>query len=177
MRRRVTTLNADWIDYWAGRYDPDSDREVLDEVGPRVRKRGCYDRNDLLTVGRWKSVRVLSRLESNTDEMIHDITRTALAAPEPIQHLVLTLLNGVQVPVASSLLMVWQPNVHTVIDVRAVKSLVANGEIADPAPKLYPPYIKYLSVCKEISRRCCRSLRTVDRALYQADGCPADIRT
>ncbi len=166
----MTALNAHWIDYWAGRYAPDSDDEVLNEVGPRVRKRGCYDRNDLLTVGRWKTPRVLSRLDSNTDEMIRDITSTALAAPEPIQHLVLTLLNGVLVPVASSLLMVWQPGVHTVIDVRAVNSLVVNGEIADPAPNMYPPYVDYLKVCRTISQRCDRSLRTVDRALYQANG-------
>jgi hypothetical protein len=101
------TLDADWIDYWAGDYDPASDEEVLNDVGPRLRQRGCYDRQDLLAVGRWKSARALSRLNSNTDTMIRDITRTALAAPEPIQHLVLTLLNGVLVPMASSLLMVW----------------------------------------------------------------------
>jgi hypothetical protein len=166
----VTTLNAAWIDFWAKRYDPNSDAEVLNEVGPRVRERGCYDRDDLLTVGRWKAARVLPRLDSNADEMIHDVTSTALAAPEPIQRLILTLLSGVQVPMASSLLMVWQPDVHTVIDVRAVKSLVAHGQIADPAPKSYPRYMDYLKVCKSIAERCGRSLRTVDRALYQANG-------
>lgn len=163
-------LDVNWIDYWAGDYNPALDDEVLTEVGPRVRARGCYDRLDLLTVGRWKSRRVLSRLNSNTDELIRDITGTALAAPEPIQHRVLTLLDGVGVPVASSLLMSWQPDVHTVIDVRAVNSLVVNNEIADPTPKLYPPYRDYLTVCRAISRRCDRSLRTVDRALYRADG-------
>ncbi|OBH86158.1 hypothetical protein A5680_06090 [Mycobacterium sp. E2989] len=143
---------------------------MLNVVGPRVRERGCYDRVDLLTVGRWKAVRVLPRLDSNADEMIHDVTSTALAAPEPIQHLILTLLKGVQVPMASSLLMAWQPDVHTVMDVRAVKSLAAHGEIADPAPKLYPPYMQYLKVCRSIAERCGRNLRSVDRALYQAKG-------
>ncbi|WP_006247150.1 hypothetical protein [Mycolicibacterium tusciae] len=164
------TVTADWIDHWAARYDTDADNEVLNEVGPRVRTRGCYDHDDLLTVGRWKTPRVLSRLASNTDEMIHDITATALSAPFPIQHLVLTLLNGVLVPVASSMLMVWKPEDHTVIDVRAVKSLVANKEMPEPSAKSYPPYMDYLSVCRAISERCSRSLRTVDRALYQANG-------
>ncbi len=104
--------------------------------------------------------------------MIRDITSTALAAPPPIQHCILTLLHGVGVPMASALLMVWQPDQHTVIDVRAVKSLVNNSEIDDPAPDLYPPYMKYLDKCKEISKRCGRSLRTVDRALYKANGRP-----
>lgn len=163
-------LDADWIDYWAGRYAPDFDNEVLNEVGPRVRAQGHYDRHDLLAVGRWKTRRAGSRLNSNTDESIRDITGTALAAPEAIQHRILTLLNGVGVPLASSLLMVWQPDVHTVIDVRAVNSLVAFGAIADPGPRRYPPYMEYLFVCRAISRRCDRDLRTVDRALYRANG-------
>jgi hypothetical protein len=101
---------------------------------------------------------------------VHETRDGSLAAPEPIQHLILGLLNGVQVPMASSLLMVWQPDVHTVIDVRAVKSLVAHGEIPDPAPKSYPRYMDYRKVCRSVAERCERSLRTVDRALYQANG-------
>jgi hypothetical protein len=168
----VTLINTNWIDYWASRYEekyPEYD-DVLNEVGARVRQRSSYDRNDLLTVGRWKSARVLPSLDSNTDEMIDHITRTAFVAPEPIQHLVLTLLRGVGVPMASSLLMAWKPNVHTVIDVRAVNSLVANGEIDDPSPNSYPPYMDYLKVCRAIAERCKCSLRRLDRALYQANG-------
>jgi hypothetical protein len=108
-------------------------------------------------------------LASNTDEMIGDITSTALAAPIAIQHRILTLPNGVAVPMASALLMVWKPEVHNVIDVRAVASHVACGEIDDPATNSYPPYLSYLSVCKAISERCGRDLRTVDRALYGAN--------
>ncbi|SPM43353.1 hypothetical protein MNAB215_5579 [Mycobacterium numidiamassiliense] len=113
-------------------------------------------------------------MASNTDEMIRDITSTALAAPMPIQHRILTLLNGVGVPMASSLLMVWRPEEHTVIDVRAVKSLVVYREIADPTPKPYPSYMEYVKVCRGISQRCARSLRTVDRALYRANGTSAE---
>ena len=70
---------------------------------------------------------------------------------------------------ASSLLMVWQPDEHTVLDVRAVKSLVKNNEIPAPQRK-YPPYMEYLSACKAISERCGRSLRVLDRALFEANG-------
>jgi hypothetical protein len=93
-----------------------------------------------------------------------------LTAPLPIRHKILIRLNGVGVPVASALLMVWHPDEHTVIDKRAVKSLVENGEIDDPAPDKYPPYTHYLAVCNAISKRCGRCLRTVDRALYEAKG-------
>jgi len=167
---RNVLIDASWIDHWADRYSVNADNDVLDRVGPKVRELGHYDRDSFLAVGRWKSRRAISRMASNTDEMIHDLTATALAAPLPIQHLILTLLHGVAVPMASSLLTVWHPEEHTVIDIRAVKSLVEHGEIPNPAPNTYPPYMEYLAVCKTIAQRCDRSLRTVDRALYQANG-------
>ena len=123
-----------------------------------------------MAVGQWKSPRAKRSLESNSDDMIHDITATAFTAPLPIQHRILTLLSGVEVPMASALLMVWQPEEHTVIDVRAVASLVALGEIPDPAPKKYPPYMGYLAVCKAIAQRVGCDLRRLDRALYGANG-------
>jgi hypothetical protein len=94
----------------------------------------------------------------------------ALQAEFPYQHRILTLLKGVLVPTASALLMVWDQDRHTVIDIRAVNSLVKTGEINDPAARLYPPYMAYLDVCKKIRERCGRNLRTIDRALYMADG-------
>lgn len=163
-------IDASWIDHWVDRYPQKSDDEVLDRIGPRVRKRGFYDREDFLTVGAWKSPRPKKSMASNTDEMIHDVTATALAAPLSIQHRILMILNGVLVPMASSLLMVWQPDEHTVIDVRAVKSLVAQEGMSDPGAGKYPPYVEYLTLCKEIAQRCNRSLRVLDRALYAANG-------
>lgn len=165
-------IGTEWIDYWSSppRYPAGYDDDVLDNVGPRVRERKCYDRRDFLRVGTWKSRRAQGWMALNTDDEIRDITSMALAALRPYQHRILTLLDGVAVPMASSLLMVWNPEEHTVIDKRAVKSLVAHTEIADPGPGKYPPYIDYLDVCHAISRRCRRKLRVVDRALYAANG-------
>ncbi len=164
-------IDKTWIDHWSRKYDERYDAKVLDEIGPRVGERGYYDREDLLAVGRWKARgRTQAALNANKDKEIHDITRMALEAELPYQHRILTLLQGVGVPMASALLMVWQPDQHTVIDVRAVNSLVKNDEIEDPTPRLYPPYINYLDVCKKIRDRCGGSLRTIDRALYKADG-------
>lgn len=169
-RQSRVGIDASWIDRWADQYSASFDDDVLHRVGPKVREQGYFDRDSFLAVGRWKSRRATSQMTSNTDEMIHDVTATALAAPLPIQHLVLDILRGVAVPMASALLTVWNPEQHTVIDVRAVNSLVTHGEIPNPAPRKYPPYIRYLTVCKDLARRCNRDLRTVDRALYEANG-------
>ncbi len=157
-------IDAAWIDDWAEHYDKDYDTKVLNEIAPQVRERGYYDRQDLLDVGRWKARgRTQSSLKDNTDKEIRDITRMALEAELPYQHRILTLLKGVQRPTASALLMVWDKDRHTVIDVNAIQSLFDHREIKT----LHPSYMDYLKVCQEISRRCDRPLRKVDRALYE----------
>lgn len=161
-------IEQPWIDAWSKKYDIPYDSN-LKGLGDRVRQRRHYDRDDLLEIGHWKSARATGRMSRNTDDEIQEITGLALSASEPLRHRILTLLKGVGVPMASALLMAWDPEKYTVIDVRAVSSLVAHGEISPTEGKL-PPYLEYLQVCREIAQRCDRDLRTVDRALYAAAG-------
>jgi hypothetical protein len=123
-------IDATWIDHWAEDYDKGYDTK-LNEIGQRVRKRGYYDREGLLYVGGWKARhRTQSRLNANSDKEIRDITSMALEAELPYQHRILTLLKGVAVPTASALLMVWDQDRHTVIDVNAISALHKHGEIS-----------------------------------------------
>jgi hypothetical protein len=116
----------------------------------------------LLAVGHWKSTRVLSRLNSNSDEDIEDITRVALSAPNRLKHRILHLLAGVQTPVASALLTVWNADMFTVTDVRAMETLRAHGEFSGPDPR----YTPYLALCRDIAMRARCDLQTLDRALW-----------
>lgn len=167
-------IDADWITGWGKKYPPESDN-VLNAIHGSVHARGYYDRDDLLTVGQWKLTgsywpRHCKTMDRNTDDMIRDVTRTALTAPLSIQHRVMCLLAGVGEPVASALLMAWDDAVHTVIDRKAVKSLQAHGEIAPTPEGALPPYLEYLDVCQRIRQRCGCGLRVLDRALYKANG-------
>ena len=169
-------LDRRFVEAWAGRYvqymGPVESR-LLDEVGPHVRQQGHYTREDLAAVGDWKSVRIRSRLASNSDEDIRDISSMAFAAPERFQHSVLTLLRGVQVRAASALLTVWDPTRHTVMDVRSLNALYDWGEIESTSM----PYPEYLAVCRSIVDRLATDLRSLDRALWRwdKDGRPADV--
>lgn len=157
-------IDATWIDKWAGDYGANYDAKVLTEIGPRVHQRGYYDRYDLLEVGRWKARgRTQSLLKKNSEKEIRDITKMALEAELPYQHLIRTLLKGIQVPTATALLMVWDQDRHTVIDVNAIKALSVHRKVSTR----HPSYPDYLKVCKEISRRWDRPLRKVDQALYE----------
>jgi hypothetical protein len=158
-------IDKAFVNRWAPSYADDFDTEVFSDVAPRVRRRGAYDRDDLLRVGTWKARgRTLGRLSTNSDEEIAYISSVAFAAPESIGYRMLTLLHGVGEPTASALLTVWDPDRFTVIDYRALESLRKAGELGAADPD----YPAYLGLCRRIAERCGCELRTLDRALWQA---------
>ncbi|TYB91845.1 hypothetical protein FXF53_29310 [Micromonospora sp. WP24] len=98
----------------------------------------------------------------NRDKDIEEITRLALVAPERLRHRILTLLDGVGVPMASALLAVCNPRLFTVVDFRAIETLQLHRELDDA-----PAYPVYLEVCRAVAERVGTDLRTLDRALWQ----------
>jgi len=86
----------------------------------------------------------------------------ALAAPEQIQHRILTLLDGVRVPTATALLAVACLRRHTILDVRSTESLVRLGFWDGTGG-----YRAYLEVCRRLADAVGADLRTLDRALWR----------
>ena len=106
---------------------------------------GCADRRQLRP-GHRRSLRFAS--DSRTSE------RSAIET--------LTKLHGVGIPVASAILTLINPDKYTIIDYRALESL---GVTDWPDSVEY--YLGYLAGCRELARRYNKSLRTLDRALWQ----------
>lgn len=140
---------------------------LLEEVHPVVAERGHLTRDELIDIASWKSRRTSSLIARNTEADVVDITRTAFAAPDRLRHRVLTLLHGVQVPMASAVLTVWQPDRYTVIDRRAVASLRRLGLWTDHDH--WPSYPTYCDLCVDEAARLGVDLRTLDRALWESD--------
>jgi hypothetical protein len=141
---------------------PAAEVDLLDRVGPIVAARGYYERDEFLAVGRWKSPRPGKHLAANTDDDIVDVTRIALGSPTRLQHRILTLLNGVQVPMATALLAVVLPDRHTIFDVRSSEALARIG--AWDGEGGYP---SYRAVSVQVAGALGVSLRALDRALWQ----------
>jgi hypothetical protein len=169
-----------FVSRWNQRYldddlDAAADEErLLTQVGNAVRKRGWYSKAELIRVGEWKARgRIRGRLAENSDADVKEITSTALAAPEDRQAPILGKLHGVADPMASALLMVWDPEHHTVLDFRAVAALERlqrRGLLREEVPEregLYPPYPAYVKCCRAIAQRLGVSLRELDRALWK----------
>jgi hypothetical protein len=75
---------------------------------------------------------------------------------------VLTALHGVGIPMASAILTAINPERYTVLDFRALESLgITNW------PENVAFYVFYLEACRELAAKHGKSLRTLDRALWQ----------
>jgi hypothetical protein len=114
-------MNRAFITRWNQRYlddDPSAaakEERLLTQVGSAVRQRGWYSKPELIQVGEWKARgRIRGRLAQNSDADVKAITMSAFTAPEDRQHRILGTLHGVGDPMASALLMVWDPKRHTV---------------------------------------------------------------
>ncbi len=79
-------FDRDFVSRWSQRYaNTAKEQELLTKVGPAVARRGYYMVDELAKVGEWKSPRIRSRLAQNSATDVENITRVALAAPEPLQ--------------------------------------------------------------------------------------------
>jgi hypothetical protein len=168
-------FDRDFVSRWSQRYaNTVKEQELLTKIGPAVARRGYYKKDELAQVGEWKSPRIRKRLAQNSSTDVEDITRMALAAPERLQHRVLGSLHGIRDPVATAVLTIWAPDLHTVLDFRAVEALDALhrlGAVSETLPKhevgSLPDYVAYLECCRAIARRLGVDLRDLDRALWQ----------
>lgn len=153
--------------------------QLLDHLGPAVRRRGYYTKTELVRVGRWKSARNGGRLAKNSPALVEAATKKAFAAPEPLKLYALQVLEGVLDPVASALLAFPFPKTHTVIDYRASRALEVlqkQGDLAfellwrpkpDPRDEGSPPYPVYRDACLKLATHLNVSLRDLDQALWQ----------
>lgn len=108
------------------------------------------------------------------EEQISLLTRRAFVCADDLGALlILTLIPGVRAAAASAILTVRDSERYTVMDVRALRSLIMMGlwsETDQGTAASCLTWLHYLDVCRELAHRSDRSLRTVDRALWAANG-------
>lgn len=148
----------------ASRYGYADDSEVV-AAGARAGQRGWYEREEFDTVYRWKSPRSFGKTASLDDEQIANATRTAFEQSDEEGRMdALLTLDGVGVPVASTLLAFAFLGDYPILDWRALESL---GYTRQRTQYPTPFWLEYLQACREVAQRCGLDLRTLDKALWQ----------
>ena len=151
------------IDALAERYGASQDDDAL-LAGKRIASGEDYSRDNLKVIVDWKSPRREALIDDNKDDHIEIALKFAAApsTPEAMAVAVLTALHGVGIPMASAILTAINPDRYTVLDFRALESLgVMNW------PDTVEFYVHYLEACRELAAKHGKSLRNLDRALWQ----------
>ncbi|MCK4324710.1 MAG: hypothetical protein KAW89_09290 [Armatimonadetes bacterium] len=169
MKRR--RINKRIIERIAREYDKTYDAHVLCcAFRQRILDRKCLVKKELLDIVRWKTDRRIDLAEENSAIEIKRITRQAFCAAKRghINEAVRVLcdLRGVQVRMASAILMVWNPERYTVMDDYACKALRHLGLGYTRTSYTAGTYVTYLDACTKLSKKHDVDLRTLDRYLW-----------
>jgi hypothetical protein len=152
------------IPKWSSRYDYPPDPVIQDEIVPRVRKSGCLTKPDFLAICRWKTPRSQSRCRSNPPDFIESVSKIALSTSnERLRIEILTLLNGVNWPTASTLLFWLHKEEYPILDFRALWSL-GYAKLPEYNFSFWSDYVQY---CRKLAHKSGVTVRTLDRALWQ----------
>jgi hypothetical protein len=146
----------------AEKFDLNDDRAAI-AAGKKIGD-GDFSPIHFEEIFEWKTRgRGRSRLKFNSDDEVSDALRLATIATTPRAAIaVLMGLHGVYVPVASAIMAVVKPNVHTVVDFRALQALDYHDK-----DRSLPLYLAYRVYCLDLAAKWQMSLRNLDRALWQ----------
>jgi hypothetical protein len=186
MAKAVVDL-TDWVTSWAAAHNRSHD----DQLRP-LQGKPALDAADRQLLARWKFEsnrarlrRTLNLLARNEQSLADELTRRALACNDDLgAWLIAQQILGFGPALASAMLMAYDRERFTVIDVRAFRSivlLVQTGSLAghdvDPGKLVRGgrfgaagTWLAYLDACRALAMVTGCSLRDVDRALYVANG-------
>lgn len=139
------------------------DQSQLD-IGARAKALGYYTQPDFVAICNWKTRgRPRRYYIKNTEQGVQKQTSIALTDPnEETRIRALLLLNGVGLPTASMLLHLASPDQYPVIDFRTLWSLGCESAHINVSF-----WLKYVHFCRDLSAKWGKSLRDLDRALFQ----------
>ena len=102
-------------------YRSEAEFQAIDQ---RLQGKKALTKNDLRAFIAWKSPRTKSKVEANDDATVLQVSRIAIAMPEPYLAVhTLTVLAGVGISVASAIMAFVNPDVHAVMDRHTVRAL------------------------------------------------------
>jgi hypothetical protein len=174
-RRQGANMTDDelrrWVRCWSAQYPVEHDNVLIPLHG-----RAVFTLEEIDEILYWmlrKAPPYLTsarnNLKSLPESYVLDIVARAIGCNDDLgAYLLLADLKGARHAVPSAILATADPDRYTVYDQTAKKSLKALGLLQDSQCK--GEWLNYLHSCRHIARRTGLSLRTIDRALYEANG-------
>lgn len=162
------------------KYEPlyvltDVESELFSSIGPKVVTREAYKRKHFLKVAEWKAIGVLPRLESIPSGDIDFVTGVALddETPNHLRLPLLQILPGVGIPMASTLLTVFNPKKFSIMDTRSLSVLHAFNLVSTDSPTAMD-YQTYRKLMKSLAKGANCAPLDLYRALIAYSRTPQD---
>lgn len=147
----------------AARYEYQTD-DILSEISKSAKEKNYLTKDEFLKICAWKTPRSKPKCASNSKEYIEEITKIAFTTKsDQLRIEILTLLNGVGWPTASTILHFCHVKEFPIIDFRALFSL----SIEVPNKYEYSFWNDYTLYCRKLGEDLNLNLRTIDRGLWQ----------
>ena len=162
LERREPRMPLDEVHEWLARFGDGVDR-VIDVIAPAVRARGHFLRDEFLETYAWKTRRTLGRAQRYSEAEIADVTGVAFRqTDEKLRIDLLRALDGVDWPVASTLLHVGVSASYPILDFRALWSLGSTM----PTYVNFEFWWAYVVCCRDLAAQAGVTVRELDKALW-----------
>jgi hypothetical protein len=175
----MAELNKNLLLKWQNEYDQEywhgSDREIEETMKEHLLNkfkagRLYLDKDEFNKICYWKAKRNKRNYSNNSEDYIKYITTQSFSSSNDRFIIeVLTLLNGVQYPVASTILHFAFPDKYPIIDWRVLWSLCRLGftDLKQPAKYTFDFYHKYMTTIRSLSEKYGLNIRVIDKALWK----------
>lgn len=147
------------------------EKELFGEIGKNIKDRKYLKKDEFLEIVKWKAARAIRKAEANSEEVIEKITKFAFEIDnEEVKIMVLTSLNGVSIPMASSILTIPFPEKYGIIDIRGWHTLYNLGLVEYKKDVFnVKDWLIYLKIIRELGKEYNLSPRDVDKAIFMYD--------
>jgi thermostable 8-oxoguanine DNA glycosylase len=169
-------ISRDFVLHWVNEYnkkyamkqkDADEEKDIKDWLAQQCQPKSL-DWDHFVRLGRWKTKRQTSAYKSNDGTLVEEATRLACeASNERLKLHILTVLRGVSVAVAATILHFMYPDKFPIFDIRARVTLkeagLWNRSENDACEEAW---LEYVEIMRSLAHSRDVSLRDLDKALY-----------
>ncbi len=136
-----------------------------------IQSKGYFTHPEFLKMCRWKSPRPLRWYKANTALQVEEVARAVLSTSNERHRIkLLTALKGVEIPTASAILTLIDPERYGVIDIRVWQFLYRYGAVSvKPGGQgfTFDDWDNYLSLLRHLAEEFSTTVRLIEWTLFE----------
>lgn len=166
-------IDTQFIEKWEKEYDErnigDDEKEynlILSKVRDEISDTGTISQDTFKRIADWKSFHVRYKIDWDDFGVYQTTIKYVPEVPDRLKLSLLCGLEGVKIPVASTILNFMYPDKFPIIDKRVTQVLREAADIELATNMSCKTYYKYKSEIEKIVNDTGYDIRTIDRALF-----------